>query len=376
MNVNLNNAQILERGYVDQRSLLDVHAMRPFILRNGQVVCSYPTGQYQVAKNANGDVIRNSRGEEVRVPVYKNRIVVKNAILRSRDWEQIDAGVRDVMRQPLVGLDDLRANGLTQSLDGLGVSVSTYDQIGDMSPAAVHMSITPWKSEKDRPVFAAVSVPVPVITKPFMLDLRTLDASRRNGHEGLDVTGIRVATQKVRESIEEMIFNGSDVKIGTMSIYGFANHPYRIADTAGNFGGGDWGTDTNPHKTISGMIAALVARGFNGPFGAYVSATQYAQSLNLTGDAKTETQLSVIQRTIPDLRFIKRAPKLNSTTGEIIVYQLTKEVVDIAIGQDITTVSWQEFGGLVNEFMVIAAMVPRFKSDIDNNLGVAHATGI
>lgn len=360
------NQQIISQGYVDQRNLLDVHSMRPFINSRGEVVCTYPAG-IEVVKNEKGV----PTGTRV---VYKNRRVIKNALLRQRDWEQIDAAVRDVMRQPLVGLDDLRANGLTQPLDGLGVTLSTYDQISDMSPAGVHMNVMPHKVEKDRPEFSAVSVPIPVISKPFTLDLRVLDASRRNGHEGLDVTGVRVATIKVREAIDDIIFNGSDVQIGTYKIYGYTNHPNRLADTAANFGGGDWGTDGNAHKTISGMIAAAVALGFNGPFGLYVASTQYAQTLNLTGANLSDTQLSVITRTIPDLRFVKRAPKL--AAGSAVLVNLTKETVDMAVGQDITSVSWQEFGGLVNEFMVLAAMAPRLKYDVDGTLGVIHVTGI
>jgi uncharacterized linocin/CFP29 family protein len=368
----LTNQQIIKQGFVDQRSLLDVHSMRPFINSRGEVMCSYPV-RTEVVKDKDNKPITNKRGEPVTRVVYQNQRVYKNAILRARDWEQVDAAVRDVMRQPLVGLDDLRSNNLTQPLDGLGVTLSTYDQIGDMSPAGVHMNVMPHKVEKDRPEYSAVSVPIPVISKPFTLDLRTLDASRRNGHQGLDVTGIRIATLKVREAIDDIIFNGSTVQLGAFKIYGYTNHPSRIADTAANFGGGDWGTDTNAHKTITGMIAAANLAGFYGPFGLYVSPTQYNQSLTLTGDAKTQTQLSVIQSTIPDLKYVRRSHKL--ADGSLVLVQLTKETVDIAIGQDVTSVSWQEFGGMVNEFMVLAAMAPRLKDDVDGNLGVVHATG-
>lgn len=359
------NATIFQQGYVTDRQLLDPFNMRPWLNKAGETMVTYLAG-YQTVKNEAGKTIRQ--------PVFKNKRVFKNALLRQADWEQIDTAVVDVMRQPLVGLSDLEAAGLTQPLDGLGVSLSTYDQISDMSPASVNMSITPHKAEKDRPVFTPVSVPIPVITKPFTLDIRTLDASRRNGHEGLDVTGIRVATIKVREAIEEIIFNGSDVQIGAYKIYGYTNHPERLADTAGNFGGGDWGTDGNAHKTISGMIAGLIARGASGPFGLYVASTQYAQSLNLTGTNLSDTQLTVIQRTIPDLKFVRRAPKLAAGTGVLV--SMTKETVDIAIGQNVTPISWQEYGGLMNEFMVLAAMAPRFRHDLDGNLGVAHVTGI
>lgn len=359
-----NNQVILANGYMTNGQILDPLAMRPYINKNGQAVVTVCTGYRMVT---------NSEGKQVSQPVFKQKQVFKNAILRPGDWEQIDAEVKDVFRQPNVGYDDLRAAGLTKPLDGLGVSISTYGMTSDMTGASINMSIVPRKGENDRLDYSTVSVPIPIISKPFFLDIRTLDASRRGTGEALDTAQVRVAGIKVVEAIENMIFNGSTVQLGSAVIYGYTNAPYRIADTATNFGGGDFGTDGNAHKTISGMIAALVAKGFNGPFGVYIAPTQYAQTLNLTGANLSDTQLSVIQRTIPDLKFIKRAPKL--ADGSVLVVQLTKDVVDLAIGSDVVPVSWQDYGGLVNEFIVLAAMAPRIKYDVDHNQGIAHATG-
>jgi hypothetical protein len=82
--------------------------------------------------------------------------------------------------------------------------------------------------------------------------------------------------------------------------------------------------------------------------------------------------MTVVQRTVPDLKFIKRAPRLAS--GLTVVLQMTKDVVDLAIGQDVTPLSWQEFGGLMNEFRVLMAAVPRIKFDANDACGVAVAT--
>lgn len=360
----MSNQSVIRNGFVTERDLLDVGAMRPFIGKSGQTLITVKTGS-KVVKNEDGTVSIK--------PTYQNRVVFKNAILRAHDWEQIDTAVLDISRQPLVGVSDLA--GLTQRLDGLGVSISTYDKVGDMSPASVAMSIRPHKAEKDLPGYESESVPIPVIMKPFELDIRTLEASRRQGHVGLDVTGVRIATLKVREAMEDMVFNGSDIQVGTFKIYGYTNAPNRIADTATNFGGGDFGTIGNAHKTIRGMISALVAKGFYGPYGVYLSSTQYAQLLTLIGANLSETELSTILRTIPDVKFVRRAPLLSSSTGEAIVVNLTRETVDFAVGQDVKPISWQEYGGLMNEFMVIAAVAPRIKSDALNQCGVAYASG-
>lgn len=354
---------ILNRGFVTGDSLLDPLAMRPFINARGESVVMVPTGR----------VVINSQGKAI--PQYAQKKVYTNALLRKYEWELIDAEVMDVMRAPLVGVADLLSNGLTKSLGDIGVSISTYEQLSDMSAANVSMSVTPRKGENDRVEFTPQSIPIPIISKPFTLDLRTLTASRRGG-EGLDVTQSRTATVKVRQAMEDMLFNGSDLIVNTFVIYGYTNHPKRLTDTAGAFGGGDFATDGNGHKTLVGMITALKNRGVTGPFGAYISNTQYAQLLSLTGDGdNSNTQLSVIMRTIPDLKFVKSSDRLDSAVGETVVVSLTKETVDLAIGMDVTPVSWAEYGGMVNEFRIMAASAPRVKFDANDTCGVAHATG-
>jgi uncharacterized linocin/CFP29 family protein len=356
------NQAILNRGYMTQNEVLEPHSMRPYVNERGLPVVSVPVGVRKVVQN----------GKQVEEIVFAEREVRLNALLRKYDWEQIDAELLDVHRQPLIGIDDLRADGLVRSLDGIGVSISTYEQLSDMSPASVSMSVTPRKGEDDRVAFEPVSIPVPVISKPFTLDLRTLSASQRNGHEGLDVTQARVATIKVREALEDMLFNGSSINVDGAAIYGYVNAPQRDTDTAAGYGGGDFGTDGNGHKTLAGMIEAMAAKGFNGPWRSYVANTQYAQLLALTGANKTETQLSVIQRTIPELKSVRRAPRL--ADGTVALVQMSRDVVDLAIGLDITPVSWQEYGGMVNDFRILCAMVPRVKYDANGNAGVAVAT--
>lgn len=355
------NSQIMNQGYIGQNQILDPYAMRPFINSRGESVVMEIASMKQ---NAQGEL----------EPVYRQRKIHTNALLRKYEWEMIDAEVLDVMRQPMVGVADLLNGGLTKALGGIGVSISVYEQLSDMSAADISMSVTPKKGEGDRVSFTPQSIPVPIISKPFTLDLRTLEASRRVG-ESLDVTQTRTATIKVREAIEGMVFNGASLIVDTFPIYGYTTHVRRVADTAAGFGGADWSAaDGNAHKTIVGMIKSLTDLGFTGPFGLYVNPTQYSEILHLTGDGdNSNTQLSVILRTIPDLKFVRRSSLL--ATGACVLVNMNKETVDLAIAMEVTPVSWQEYGGLINEFRVMGAMVPRVKFDANNSCGVAHATG-
>lgn len=305
------NSQIIKQGYLQDGQLLDPLSMRPYLNKQGVPVVAEIAG---VKTNADGKP----------TPQYRERRVYTQALLRKYEWELIDAEVLDVMRQPLVGVSDLLSAGLTHNVGDIGVSISTYEQLSDMSDADVSMSVTPKKGEGDRVEFTPVSIPIPIISKPFTLDLRTLAASRRGAGEAIDVTQARTATRKVRETLEEMLFNGHDLTVQTYSIYGYTNHPRRSTGAAAAYGGADWSAaQGNAHKTIVGMIQALINLGATGPFGLYVNNTQYSEILQLNGDGNTaESQLTTILRTVPDLKFVRRAPRLDA--GEAVLVQMTK----------------------------------------------------
>jgi uncharacterized linocin/CFP29 family protein len=325
--------------YMDGGGLLDVRAMRPYV---------------GMKHNAN-----------------EGGAFHRNALLRRYEWETIDAAVLDVMRQPLVGISDLVNRGLTKPLGGLGAIISTYEQLGDMTDADISMDVTPKKGEDDRATFTPISLPVPIISKPFTLSLRHLEASRKMGG-GLDVTQTTTATIKVRQALENLLFNGTSKKLQTFSIYGYTTAPHRLTKTAAQWGGGDFGTSQNGHKTIVAMITGLRAAGFYGPYGCYISPAQYAQLLALVGTTPTETELSIILRTIPDLQFVKASNSL--ADGKMIIVQLTSDVVDLAVAQDTIPVQWAEEGGMIIKMRVLTAAVPRIKYDANDACGVAEAT--
>ena len=76
--------------------------------------------------------------------------------------------------------------GLTHPLGGLWATISEYEKSSDMTEASVNMSAAT-DDEEDSVAYSPDSVPVPITSKGFRLDIRRLEASRRLG-EGLDTT--------------------------------------------------------------------------------------------------------------------------------------------------------------------------------------------
>ena len=289
-----------------------------------------------------------------------------NALLRKDEWLQLDEVVVDIAKKRLNGIADLQARGLTLNLGGLGTMVSQYEAQSDMTDANVDMAgVTP--GEEDDVTFDLRSVPVPITHKDFRINIRRLEASRKLG-DSIDVTQAEVASRKVAEKLESMLFNGVGVTVEGSTIYGYTNHPRRNTGVAS----GPFSTIGNIYATILNMIRDLNAVRMYGPFMLYVAKDVWPDFLNVYTDGSGETARDRVLR-IPELMDVKPADVL--TNGHIVMVQMTRDVVDLAVGQDIVTVQWNALGGMIEYFKVMAAMAPRIKYDSSNRMGIAHYTG-
>jgi len=294
-----------------------------------------------------------------------------NALLRRDEWLELDTAVMETVKTGLVGIQDLISAGLTQPLGGLGTLLSGYETVSEMDAANVSMDGDVPGSE-DAVEYGENFVPIPIIHKDFRISIRKLESSRRLG-ESIDTTQIRAATRVVRETLEDMLFNGSTKQLAGYPIYGYTTHPNRLTSTAAALGGGDFGTATNAYKTFVGALGALGAVGFEGPFNVYIAQTQYNQTLNQASTGYPKSELSLILESMPQISAVKQSFDL--TAGELVFVQMDKEVIDLAIAEDITPVQWEEMGGMISKFRVMTAMAPRIKSDFNSAVGVLHITG-
>ena len=103
-----------------------------------------------------------------------------NTLLHKDEWELLDRRVIEISADVMNAIADLRALGLTTQLGGLGVLMSQYEQVSDMTEANVNMAVEV-DDEEDRLNFPLVGIPVPIISKGFRIDARSLAATRRAG---------------------------------------------------------------------------------------------------------------------------------------------------------------------------------------------------
>ena len=289
-----------------------------------------------------------------------------NAVLRKDEWIQYDTAVVEVARERLAAVGDLVSRNLTLNIqNALGTTVVQWENVSDMDPADVSMSgVT--QGERDRVEFSLQSVPLPIIHKDFEINLRALEASRRLG-ETLDTTQAALASRLVSERIENILFNGANITVTNSTIYGYTTHPARNTGAVS----AAWATATGEQivSDIVSMMSDLAADNMYGPYALYVPTAVYA---HFADDYKTNSDRTILERilAIPEIEVVRGTSNL--TGSNVVLVQLTRDVVDVVDGIQPMPVQWESQGGFVVHFKVLAIMIPRVKADAKGQCGIAH----
>lgn len=311
-------------------------------------------------------LVQNGRGSDGK-PKYGKVQVNATALLRYDEWKDIDRTVIEAATLRMVGLSDLRARGLVHNLGSIGQTISLWESQSDMTEADISMSAIT-RGEKDTPAYDTQQVPVPIVHKDFSVELRRLTASRAFG-ASIDVTAASIAGRVVAERSEKMLFLGAPVKVNGATIYGYLTHPNRnTIDLAENW---DLAATTGADilDDVQQMLAASRADKHYGPWVLYIPGTYEGRM----GDDYRDQDNRTIRQRILDLGSILEIKVADFLpANNVVLVQMTPDVVDLAIAQDITTVQWSIMGGMQEEFKVMAVWVPRIKADFSGNSGIVH----
>lgn len=313
----------------------------------------------------------NKRNGQVQIMTARGMMV--NSLLRKDEWETLTDRVLTAAKQRTNMLEHLRSRSLVIA-QNIGTIVSQWNKSSEMTEAEQSISGQA-TGGRDRVDFMLDGVTVPITFKEFQIGMRELDAARLMGNGIETITAVEAA-QVVAEKIESVIVDGSTLKLSSATqTYGYTNHPQRKTDTAANYGGGDWGTISLIVPTVAGMIGAIStsANRYHGPYGLYVAPVQFNQaSTEFFSDGSGESALDRIKR-MPQIDAVY--PNDTLADGEVLLVQLTEDVVDYVEEMPITVVEWASPEGSVSHFKVMFAGAPRVKADYDDRTGIVHATG-
>lgn len=293
-----------------------------------------------------------------------------NDVLHYRDWIEVDSAISRVNRMRLIGNADLINAGLVMRLENaMGTTVVEYNVGGDLTNAQTDMSAET-APEEDRLGIGLGKVAVPITHKGFRYNARALASSRRNGMP-LDTDTAELATQRVNEQLENILFNGSLIQESDAFVYGYRTAPNRI--TSGTFSNGIWGagvaTGADALKDVLAWLKLLRNKRFYGPFWLYMSADM---ETFLDDEFKAASDLSIRERLMKIDAITHFATADALPNGSVILVQATANVVKLVFGFLPTAIQWEELGGMRQRFLVMAIMVPLIKSDSANNCGIVH----
>jgi len=292
-----------------------------------------------------------------------------NDVLQKDEWKALDTTVIQAAEAELVGVADLRSRGLVRNLGGLGTLIDEWQAITDITDAQVDMSGAE-EGEKDTISYSTQGVAIPIIHKPYDLNLRRLLASRKMGTP-LDTLMAARAGRKVGEKAESILFNGSSVQADTYTVPGYTTFTGRVQVTIL----GNWDdTNANMARDCETLLAAADTIYHRGPFILYLPTRFWTATRSQENTYAQTTWLDRLKK-YAEIAAIRWSTQLDY--NEVVMVEMRADTVDLAVGQDVTNLQGEEKFGFVQKFMAFAALAPRLKKDENGKSGIFHgkATG-
>jgi len=349
----------VSQGQVAQQMMvngsMDPGKMRPWVGKDGRVYITVFTG-----------------GDPKNAKSYSTQPLAINStgtVLRRDEWKALDDAVIGVAETRLNGVQDLISRGLVYNLgNAMGTTVLESHTVSDAMEAELSMDgVT--RGQGDRPEFGTTYLPIPIIHVDYEINARVLAASRSLGNP-LDTTSAERAARKVAEKLENMLFTNTSYSFGGGSIYSYLNFPHRnLMSLTGAWSGL---TGAQIVADVVRMKQEAIDAHFYGPYVLYVPSA-YETKLDVDYDAGTPG--TTVRERILKIANIN-AVVVNDTlaAGNVLLVQMTSDVVRIVRGMGIQNIQWQTEGTFINKYKVITIQVPQIRADDNNKCGIVHAS--
>lgn len=293
-----------------------------------------------------------------------------NALVPSDVQREIDETFVRVARRELVGVADLQNAGLVANLGSIGITQYEFERLSATNAATQSMAIDDLGQE-DRVEYDLDAVPVPVTRAGFRLNQRI---TALGSNRGASVAQVHTdeRTFQVVDKLEDSLTNGGDAVIGGNSMPGYTNFSARQTVTLSTA----WPSLTNNEDALADVLSMKQALTDNGYDSNYILYIPSNWSTFIEEDFKSNSDRSVRERlmSVDGLTQIKVLPSLADDNALLV--QMTPNVVQIAMGQDITSVTWDIHGGLAQRWLILAVMSFALKRADDGTgtlvSGIAH----
>jgi len=329
----------------------DVGSLRPFV---GQDAKSYVS------------LTRNGKQESV-------PLTNATATLRYEDWKIIDDVVVKAATQRLKLVADLRSRGLAYTIpNGMGKTVLSTETVSDITAATISMDGLR-ESQADRPLFEITNLPLPITHKDFHFSARQVMASR-NGGSPLDTTTAELAARRVAEMIEQLTLGltaPGSYTYGGGTVYGLRNYTNRLTKTITDPTSSGWTGGTAVNEVLAMRLQSQEAYHF-GPWMIYCSPSW---DVYMDDDYSSSKGDNTLRDRLEKINGIEAVTTLDYLTSyDLLMVQMTTDVIRMVNGMDITTVQWESQGGMQMNFKVMAILVPQIRADQNSRTGIVHGS--
>ena len=289
----------------------------------------------------------------------------------------IDDAVIRVGLDRLAVVADLLSEGLTFDLgqEFWGITDLQWDMMNEVGSAKRTMEPLA-RGEKQIVERTPGHVPVYLTWDDFELGIRTIGAGQRSG-QPLDTTMVEQATRRVNEALEDAAINGAGITVAGGTTPGLLTAPNANSFTYTGTGGQTaWDhankTGAQVVDDVIGMADTLRTHRRFGPYALYVN-TSYGNSLNKNFDtSQAITRRQRLEQMVFGGRNLRVVDADQLPANRTSLVQLTSDVVDVVVGQQPTVVSWDHPSGWATNWVVLACLVPRVKTDSASRSGICN----
>jgi hypothetical protein len=118
------------------------------------------------------------------------------------------------------------------------------------------------------------------------------------------------------------------------------------------------------------MKQSMINSYFQGPYQLYIP-TAYETVMD--DDYDTQTPGTTIRERILKIGGIKNVKVLNKLTADnVLLVQMTSDVVRLVEGFDLQNVEWKTEGGMITHNKIMSIVVPQIRSDRNGKCGIVH----
>lgn len=324
-----------------------------------------------------------------------------NATLLKDEWEMLDTAIIKAFQHKLTYVKGLKAAGLTYPLpDPLKHTVLTHQNMSNAQKAQISMDANV-QNQGDTFEVGQDSIPIPIISSGFNLDIRQLAGSRGSALP-LDTTNQEFLARANAEFLENQTLfgNGSITEAQKLSL-DFSDSAVRAANRfqhGGNIIDGVFTKDAAVQYTLANNWLAAATTGVQ--MVADVRAMKqllieegYSGNLKLTLPSYLETPLDADYKSSESssiMTILERMRKIEGvtiefcdsmgritpdTTGQAINISMVAQqtdVIRIVDGIDAMPVQWQTQGAMNTSYRILTIQVPQLRTRQAGNCGICN----